>query len=332
MIGWLAVLVFVAATLASLFLIGALIPRLHSAQVIDIPNVRSLHAAPVPRGAGLVIALVVLAVQVALLGMGEWPVQSGAFTTLVAAGFAALGWADDRASRGVGLRLAVQALLAAVFVFGALPADTAWWLRAGMGLALLWQVNLFNFMDGADGFAGVQTISVALGLALLLMLSGHHGPALAACALAGAACGFLRWNWHPARIFLGDVGSYFIGFELGALAIFSVEVGHVPWPALILLAPFVIDASLTCAARVLRGHAVWRAHREHAYQALVLRGWSPARVSASLAVLSLVLCWPAAVLAIRHGATAGVFVYGLLAIIWLWLWRWARRASSQPAN
>ena len=332
MIAWPAVFVFVGAALATLGLIGALIPRLHSAQVIDVPNARSLHAAPVPRGAGLAIALVVLAVQVAVLGSGSWPVQSGAVTTLVAAGFAALGWADDRASRGVGLRLAVQVLLAVVFVCGALPADTAWWLRAGVCLALLWQVNLFNFMDGADGYAGVQTVSAALGLTLLLGLAGHHGPALAACALAGAACGFLRWNWHPARIFLGDVGSYFIGFELGALTIMSAERGHVPWPALVLLAPFVLDASLTCAARALRGHAVWRAHREHAYQALVLRGWSPARLSASLAVLSLVLCWPAALLGISHGASAGVFVYGLLAIIWLWVWRWARRASSQPAN
>ena len=317
-----------AAALVCGTLTALLIPRLQGAQVIDLPNVRSLHARPVPRGGGLAIAAVVIVTQLGLIASGQWAMQTGFVTTLVATGFAALGWADDRASRGVLLRLAVQSLLALLFVTLALPAEPTATTRALLWLALLWGVNLFNFMDGADGLAGVQTMAASLGLGVLLSISAQTGAAMAAFTLAGAAAGFLRWNWHPARIFLGDVGSYFIGFELAALVILSAQYAHSPWPALILVAPFVLDATLTLVARALRGAALWRAHREHVYQRLVLRGWSPARVAGGLAVLLIGLCWPAAAWSVIDGVMPAMFVYGLLVIIWLWL----RRSSSPPGS
>lgn len=317
-----ALALFAGAALLCAALLARLIPRLHAARVLDVPNARSLHGAPVPRGGGLVIALVTLAVESVLVLMGALPLLPGLTVCVVGAGFAALGWADDRASRGVASRLVAQALLAALFVAGALP-EASLALRGLWWLALLWQVNLFNFMDGADGLAGVQTLCAGLGLAALLASLGIDGAAWVALALAGAALGFLRYNWQPARVFLGDAGSYFIGFQLGALAAWSAPGGGWPWRALLLFAPFIVDATLTLLARAARGEAVWRAHREHAYQRLVTRrGWSPARLALGLALLNVLLCWPAAALGGTWPVTASVFVYGLLAIIWAW----ARRA------
>ena len=307
---------FVGAALLAAALLARLIPHLHAARVLDVPNARSLHGAPVPRGGGLAIAVVTLAVEAALVLAGELPLLPGLIVMVVGAGFAALGWADDRASRSVAARLAAQALLAALFVLGALP-DASVTLRALCWLALLWQVNLFNFMDGADGLAGVQTLCAGLGLAALLASLGADGAAWVALALAGAALGFLRHNWHPARVFLGDAGSYFIGFQLGALAAWSAPAGGLPGRALLLFAPFIVDASLTLLTRAARGEAVWRAHRDHAYQRLVTqRGWSPARLATGCALLNVLVCWPAAALAGAWPVTASVFVYGLLAIIW----------------
>lgn len=316
---WLAMAVVATAALACSALTAMLIPRLYGAQVVDVPNARSLHAGPVPRGGGLAIAAVVIATQFALLAGQRWSLQTGLVTTLVAGGFAGLGWADDRAGRSVVLRLVVQGVLGLLFVMLALPAELTGMERALLCLAVLCGVNLFNFMDGSDGLAGVQAVAASIGLGVLLSLSMQSGAALAAFTLAGATCGFLRWNWHPARIFLGDVGSYFIGFELTALVIFSAQSIHTPWPALILVAPFVTDATLTLLARALRGTPVWRAHRDHVYQRLVLRGWSPAHVARRLAVLLLGLCWPGAAWSVSAGVMPAVFVYGLLAIIWLWL-------------
>jgi UDP-N-acetylmuramyl pentapeptide phosphotransferase/UDP-N-acetylglucosamine-1-phosphate transferase len=313
--------VFLLALAAGMALTGWLLPRLVSARVLDLPNARSLHVAPVPRGGGLAIALVVLLTQVVLIGAGLWRGQAALVLTLVAAAFAALGWADDRASRSVALRFALQALLSALFVALALPATLSLGVQIVLWLAVMWGVNLFNFMDGADGFAAVQTIAAGLGLAVLFSVTGQGGSALACCALAGAAAGFLRWNWHPARIFLGDVGSYFIGFELAALICLSGDGARVPWPALILVAPFVSDASWTLLARALRGVPVWHAHREHLYQRLVLHGWSPARLGVVLGAMLVLLCWPAAALAMAYGVTPALFVYGLLVIIWLWVRR-----------
>ena len=323
MTAWLAIGTAVAAALASAALVAVLIPRLRAAQLLDVPNARSLHAQPVPRGGGLAIAAVVIITQLLVLASARWALQSGLVTTLVATGFAALGWADDRASRGVVWRLLMQSLLALLFVSLALPAELTIASRALLWLAVLWSVNLFNFMDGADGVAGVQTVAAGIGLGVLLHLSSQPGAAVVAFSLAGAALGFLRFNWHPAQIFLGDVGSYFIGFELAALVILSAQAGHGPWPALILVAPFVLDATLTLLMRGLRGAAVWRAHREHVYQRLVLRGCSPARVAAVMLMVLLGVCWPGAAWSVQAGVTPALLVYGLLAIIW-----WRLRGAS----
>ncbi|MHA1568589.1 MAG: MraY family glycosyltransferase, partial [Alphaproteobacteria bacterium] len=170
------------------------------------------------------------------------------------------------------------------------------------GLVWLWFINLFNFMDGIDGMAGGEAVSLGLGLFLLSTFAALDpsigDPALLAIA---AGLGFLVWNWHPARIFLGDVGSVPLGFLFGWLLLGAAARGY--WaPALILPLYYLADATLTLLRRLARGELVWRAHREHFYQCAVQRGLSHAEVV--LAVLA---------------ANAGLVALALAAALgWTW--------------
>lgn len=280
---------FVAAGLTGLVRRYAL-----SRAVIDTPNERSLHAVPTPRGGGLAIALVVLAVHAYVVAQGLLPFANGVAWGAAAGALAALGWIDDHRPLGSALRLAVQALvLGAALVVMSGPAGLS--TPAAMavlacGIAgLVWFVNLYNFMDGSDGLAGCQAVLSALLLAILAAGAGHRGMACVALALAGASAGFLRWNLPPARIFLGDVGSYFIGGYLGLYAWHLLTRGESLWPWLIVLAPFITDATLTLGSRMLRGERWWTAHRTHAYQRLVTAGWSHDLVALVFVALGLPL-------------------------------------------
>ena len=328
------IMVFVASALASQRLCARLLPWLRAREVLDHPNERSLHAAPIPRGGGLAIVAVVLAAH-AMLALGAGAAGRDELVVLVCGGGCALlGWADDRRSRGTAVRLLVQFALAGLCVAGlaAGPAGSGLGLLAGalLTVALVWHVNLFNFMDGADGLAGAQTVMSALGAAAVIALTGPHALLPWPLALAGAALGFLRWNWAPARLFLGDSGSYFIGFELAALVIVGGLHGTPPAPLLILLAPFVVDASLTLLARMRAGEPWWRAHRSHLYQRLVLGGWTARRLAVRLVVLNALLCWPLAWLALdaRYVTGALLSAYALLGMMWAWL----RRRTAAAAG
>ena len=252
-------LVFGGCAVAAWLITPALRHWLQRAAILDIPNARSMHQQPTPRGAGIGLAGIVLAVQVALIIGAKSSLPSGWVLLLAGAGFAVLGWRDDQISLPVRVRLLWQVVLAAGYV-GALiwllPAsvvDVATLLAAAARvIVLVWVVNLFNFMDGADALAASQTVLAALAGGALLAVQGAPTAALLPLAIAGVAAGFLRWNWPPAKIFLGDSGSYFFGFQFGALIVtppFATTLSTV-W--MILMAPFVVDASLTLAARVLR--------------------------------------------------------------------------------
>jgi UDP-N-acetylmuramyl pentapeptide phosphotransferase/UDP-N-acetylglucosamine-1-phosphate transferase len=153
--------------------------------------------------------------------------------------------------------------------------------RIVTALAWLWFINLFNFMDGIDGISGVEAASIGLGLALVAWFVGSFAAIGLALTVAAAALGFLAWNWHPARVFLGDVGSVPLGFALGWLLIGAALDGA--WAAaLILPAYYWADATLTLLRRVARGEPVWRAHRSHFYQRAVQAGMSHAEVARHL--------------------------------------------------
>jgi UDP-N-acetylmuramyl pentapeptide phosphotransferase/UDP-N-acetylglucosamine-1-phosphate transferase len=251
--------------------------------VLDIPNERSSHARPVPRGGGIAIVAMVLPAWLAVVAAGAVP-ASVAIVAAGAAALAALSFLDDLSSRPAALRFAVQIAAVAAGI-AALPPDGPvfqGWLppaldRAAAVFLWLWFVNLYNFMDGIDGIAGTETACLGAGIALVAAVAAAP-PALAAgpaavlaLACAAAALGFLRWNWHPATIFMGDVGSVPLGYLLGFLLLGLAAQGL--WqPALILPLYYLADATWTLLRRLLRGEKIWQAHREHFYQRAVQKG------------------------------------------------------------
>jgi UDP-N-acetylmuramyl pentapeptide phosphotransferase/UDP-N-acetylglucosamine-1-phosphate transferase len=254
----------------------------------DVPNDRSLHAVPTPRTGGLAILLGFAAALLVTLGLPEGSMLwvCGATGLL-----AVVSFADDRSPLPVGVRLLAHALAAGAAVWGAgLAAHRVWLPFAGdvaLGalaaplsfLGILWLTNLYNFMDGMDGFAGGMT---AIGGAFLAAASWGRGDgdgALTFLLLSAAAAGFLTRNWPPARIFLGDVGSIPVGYLVSVLVLrASVRGGLDAGASCLAFAPFILDATVTLARRALAGERVWTPHRSHHYQRLVLSGFSHARV------------------------------------------------------
>ena len=311
-----------AAAAASAATTGLVVGWLRRRAILDHPNERSSHAIPTPRGGGWGILLVLVPLWTAL-GVPV-PVLAGLVL------LAGVSWLDDRRGLPPGPRLLAQAAAVALGLValdgsgaglvcqGWLPA----WLDRGLtGLAWLWFINLFNFMDGIDGLAGGEAASVAGGLALVSAAAGAPGLVAPGLALAGAALGFLGWNWQPARVFLGDVGSVPVGFALGWLLAAAAAAGLLA-AALLLPLYFVADATLTLGRRLAAGRRVWQAHREHFYQRAVQGGRRHARVVravlavngvlAGLALAALWAPWPALAggaaavgLLLRHLGRAG---------------------------
>ena len=314
-----AVLIAVLTALVSAGATALTLRVLERRRILDHPNERSSHARATPRGAGIAVtgALVVAWAAVAALepaGRGPLLWIIGGMLLL-----AVVSWRDDLASLPALPRLAAQAIAVAAglasFDEGALVFQgllPLWADRLVAAFAWLWFVNLFNFMDGIDGLAGTETVAIGLGLALVaLTAGGAPEDAALALAAAGAALGFLPWNWQPARIFLGDVGSVPLGYVLGWLLLAAAAAGN--WAAaLILPLYYLADATLTLLRRLLRGERVWRAHREHFYQRATQAGRSHATVVGLIAAADAVLIalalgagrWPSAMLVAAAGAVA----------------------------
>jgi len=265
---WVAILGFAGAFVVAWGITGVLPRVLARHAVLDRPNERSSHVAPTPRGGGIaVVVALALAWLVAAPADHLPPLILGCALGLI-------GWWDDVKGLPAAWRFAVQ-IGAVTIGVGYLGSDAIFqgllppWLDGLVaGLVWLWFINLFNFMDGIDGIAGIEALTIGLGLAVVAGLVEPAAAGLPAASLAGAALGFLIWNWPPAKIFLGDVGSQALGFLLGYLLLRAAAEGQ--WAAaLILPLYFVADATLTLLRRLRRGDAVWRAHRSHFYQRAV---------------------------------------------------------------
>jgi len=274
----------------------ALIPLLRRAAVLDHPNERSLHAAPTPRGGGIALIGAILVAWLALIVAGA--VAPRLLVVLFAAALlAAISWIDDLRGLSPAIRLLAQFIAVSFGMLALMPAAPVFQFRpmpgldaAAAALLWLWFVNLFNFMDGIDGLAGSEAAAIGIGLLLFAGVGAGSDPGFAALSgsAAAAALGFLVWNWAPARIFLGDVGSVPCGYLLGFLLLDVARRGY--WKiALILPLYFLADATLTLLRRLLRGERVWQAHRQHFYQRAVQRGLSHAAVVRRVIAADLIL-------------------------------------------
>jgi Fuc2NAc and GlcNAc transferase len=300
--------------------------------MLDVPGVRSSHEQPTPRGAGLAIAAIGLGITAlaAAAGWLSWPMA----LALLGGGalIAVVSWFEDWRGVSWRWRIAAQAVaatwaLAWLGGFGPLDLGDRLISLGPTGeivalLGIMWGTNFFNFMDGIDGLAGAETVVVGGVGGVLLLAGGEPGLACVLLALAGSSVGFLRHNWTPARAFLGDVGSTYLGFTLCTVAVASANTGAVPmvvWG--ILLGVFVFDATVTLARRMLDGFGACEGHREHAFCRAVRAGWSHPQVTRSVVALDLLLVvlaglgwrWPALLVPC---AAAGL---ALLAIVYLWV-------------
>ncbi len=290
--------------------------------LLDIPNTRSSHRVPTPRGGGLAIALSWCAVLIALMAMNV--LEGWVGLALIGGGgsIALIGWLDDRFHLSPVVRAVVHLVASgwAVWCVGGLPSMNLglgpWplgWLGAwGAVVGISWLANVYNFMDGIDGLAGGEAVSVSLVAGGLMAAAGAWGLASAAWGLAAASAGFLVFNWPPAKIFMGDVGSGLLGYGFGVLAVASERMGALPlgvW--MILLGVFVVDATATLIRRVIGGERWYEAHRSHAYQRAVEAGYSHRQVTVSVLALNGVL----ALVAVGVWAVPSWLLGGLVAVV-----------------
>jgi len=275
--------------------------------MLDVPSHRHSHTVPTPRGggAGLVSALVIASAwqSSASVSMAFW-------MHCLMPGFLVLsvtGWRDDRLSLSPPLRFAVQVLVSCYLL---------WYLRSNdsgvgplslllAGVYLLWMTNLYNFMDGSNGMAGVQGVFAGLTLSWLYYIASDPEAAFVSSLLAAACFGFLPWNLGKARVFMGDVASGSLGFAFAALLVYGVFNGSLAAPvAWMVMLVFICDSTLTLFARVLKGERWYNPHKQHLYQRLIVRGWSHGRVLLLYQVVNLILVAPAIAVAVNFPAFA----------------------------
>jgi Fuc2NAc and GlcNAc transferase len=273
--------------------------------LIDTPNQRSSHENPTPRGGGLSIAVTFAALVILLYSMKEMPTEI-LCALLVGGGLVGgVGFLDDHRNVPATYRFAAHLAAAGIVIFaiggfppiqfGVQSVDLGWGGHVFAVLFLVWLTNLFNFMDGIDGIAATETIFIASAAIIISGTKpGHYLVALEA-GLAAASLGFLFWNWPPARIFMGDVGSGYIGLTLGTIALVSASIGDLPiWTWLILASVFIVDSTVTLVRRMMSGQKWYSAHRSHAYQRAARRWESHKFVTGSVGVINVIWLLPLA--------------------------------------
>jgi Fuc2NAc and GlcNAc transferase len=274
--------------------------------LLDVPNGRSSHSVPTPRGGGVAI---VLSYSAALMALFGWGLMSTAvlIAFLGAGGITAvIGFLDDHGHIAARWRLLAHFFgaawgaywlggLAPFTVFG-FAIDAGWIGHLLAVVYLVWMLNLYNFMDGIDGIASLEAITVCVGGALLYGVSGNLQLAWPVVLLAACVVGFLCWNFPPAKIFMGDAGSGFLGVVLGLLSLQAAWVSPgLLWGWLILLGVFIVDATFTLFRRLFRGDKVYEAHRSHAYQFASRSHGSHLPVTLAVGLINLLWLLPIAI-------------------------------------
>lgn len=288
--------------------------------IMDIPNARSSHSIPTPRGGGVAIVVAFL-LSLPLLAVAGFQ-ESRLLVACAGAGglIALVGFMDDQGHIAARWRLLAHFAAAGwvLACLGGMAPLQFWGVELGHGWVgttlaafyLVWLLNLYNFMDGIDGIASVEAITVSLGACILYLATGNSELVILPLMLAAAVAGFLLWNFPPARIFMGDAGSGFLGIILGGLSLHAAWVSPVLfWGWLILLGTFIVDATFTLLRRMARGEKVYEAHRSHAYQFASRRHGR--HLPVTLAVGALNAFW---LLPIALGVVTG-FVDGLTGVL-----------------
>lgn len=282
-----------------------------SRKIIDIPNARSSHSIPTPRGGGVAIVVSFL-ISLPFLGWAHLVSSEVLIAIGVSGGVvAAIGFMDDHGHIAARWRLLGHfcASLWAVYWLGGLPPVDflGWTLELSWAgnifgiFYLVWLLNLYNFMDGIDGIASVEAICACLGACLLYWLDGSTSLLWIPLVLAMAVFGFLYWNFPPARIFMGDAGSGFLGLALGVISLQAAWVSdQLFWGWLILLGVFIVDATFTLLRRLLRGEKVYEAHRSHAYQYASRQAKKHLPVTLTVVGINLLWLLPIGILVIKY--------------------------------
>lgn len=317
---------------------GVALRYLGKREILDKPNERSSHRHPTPRGGGIALVPVIVAAW-GTIGILSHAALIHWIVILAGAALAAVSWIDDMRGLSPAPRF-LSHIVAVVLVVALLPSNKLVFQgmlplvldRVAAALVWIWFVNLFNFMDGIDGITGIETAALGLGIAIVATVGSLSiasvGLAPLGLALAATVVGFLFWNWHPARIFMGDVGSVPLGFFAGWLLIAAAANGA--WAAaLILPAYYLADATITLGRRAARLEPIWRAHREHFYQRAAAAGWRHDRVALCVGILDLVLIGTA--LLASRAPIAALIVAGSATATVLLLFSRAKRTDSIPS-
>jgi len=291
--------------LTSLGLTGVLRHYALTQGVIDNPNERSSHTIPTPRGGGLsfVITFLTAFAFAYFFNISDLTPQPKPFWAILCCGLliAGIGFWDDHTHIPARWRFLAHSIaaLTGLLLLGMpeipLPGLTLNLSIIGYPLgiiALVWLLNLFNFMDGIDGIAGAEALFVGIGAILIMQFAttgGYAIPIFWLSILMAGITGFLVWNWPPAKIFMGDAGSGFLGLMLGLFALWSANLGFSIWCWIILFALFITDATVTLLRRMLNGERWFEAHRSHLYQQLS-RKWGSHR-SVTMALLGINIIW-----------------------------------------
>ena len=301
--------------------------------MLDHPGERHSHTVATPRGggAGLIGALLLASVFI------NAAVPGGFWMLAIVPGVVVLaltGWWDDHASLGARSRFFIQLAVTCWLLWCAFQAG---WAGGAVVVVLgvfsvVWMTNLYNFMDGSNGMAGLQGLFVSLLLAFLFYSSGDSLYALNALLLAGCCAGFLPWNLGRARVFMGDVGSLALGFAFAALLLYGIGTGAFsPAVAWLVMLLFLTDSTLTLLSRVLRGERWYNAHRQHLYQRLIANGWTHGRVAMFYQAINVTLVLPGILLAVRLPEMAWAISLALT-LVFLVGWYLLIRRYGLPAQ
>ena len=302
------ILIFLAGSFViSLLLTGYLRQYALSKQLMDVPNHRSSHKTPTPRGGGLSFVLCFL-MLIPILYASRLIPQTLALALIVCGGaIALLGFLDDKYQISAKKRLLGHISISALALYfsGGVPTLNIFSLELSSGLFLsivaifylVWLLNLYNFMDGIDGIAGLEAISVCIGAVVIYCFDGYYNSIFLPLALVFPVVGFLFWNLPSAKIFMGDVGSSFLGFVLGVMSIHAASLDNrLFWGWIILLAVFIVDATVTLLYRAVTRQPLMQAHCNHAYQYASRKFKSHALVSCSVLMINIFWLLPWAVL------------------------------------